>query len=180
MKYRLRVAGPVGVRLAVMIGLALMAGSAPAETTQYELTAESSYLEGCYPPCRCLLMQNNTLRGVFLLSDRSSSDAESAFDVLDIAWEFRQDSESIPVTGAGIYLVASGQQRLTLDLEVGEFAERQFDSGWVPLLKDKPDITVAVAVNDFFCYDYVFAINALPCPVATSSSSWGSLKAVYR
>ena len=180
MKRCLSIAGPVGLRLAVTIGLALIAGSAPAETTLYELTAESSYLEGCYEPCRCLLMQNQTLRGVFLLGDASGTDEESAFDILDIAWQYRQDDESIPVTGSGIYRVAADQQRLTLDLVVGDSPEQQFDSGWVPRQATAPELSVAVALNGFYCYDFVFDVTARPSPVPVLPMTWGGLKGVYR
>ena len=173
-------AGSFGLMLILALGSALNASSAAAESTLYELTAESAYLEGCYEPCRCLLMQNQTLRGYFRLLDLGGEDEESVFAIGNITWEFRQDEESIPVTGFGIYRVTAEQQRLTLDLVVGDSPEQQFESGWVPRRATAPELAIAVALNGFYCYDYVFDVTARPAPVPLVPASWGSLKAIYR
>ncbi len=169
-----------GTVLAFHFGLALIASSAWAADRHYELTAESSYLEGCYEPCRCLLMQNESLQGNFVLGEPSGSDDEFVYEVRDVVWEFRQDSGSIPVTGSGVYRTQADQQRLTLALVVGDLREQIFDSGWVPRQATTPLLSIAVALNDFYCYDYVFDVTARPSPVAVRAATWGRIKAIYR
>ena len=94
--------------------------------------------------------------------------------------QFIQEDETIFVTGSGFYQIDSGQHRLTLDLLVGAEPVRQFDSGLVPLQSEIPGISIAVALNGFYCYDNVFDITARPAPVELTSSTWGSLKSNFR
>lgn len=170
----------VGVFLALNLWLGVEPAAARTFDSVYELTPESNYIEGCYNPCDCPIFMNETLQGRFVLSNVSQTADRAVFEVTAIEWQFRQGDEIKLVSGSGSYEIDSGQQRMRLDLVVSGYPERRFDSGWVPLLNDLPRISVAVAVNNFFCYDYVFTINAVPRPVATSESTWGSLKAVYR
>jgi hypothetical protein len=146
----------------------------------FELTAESNYIEGCYEPCDCLLLLNPTLQGSFLLTSVSPGDGGSLYEVLEVDWQFIQGDEIVFVTGSGLYQIESGQHRLTLDLLVGNAPLRRFDSGLVPLQSDFPGISITVALNGFYCYDNVFDITALPSPVELSSSTWGSLKSIFR
>jgi len=146
----------------------------------YELAAESTYIEGCYDPCDCLLLANQTLQGCFLLNSISEGVDDASFEVLAVDWQFTEGDETILVTGSGLYQVDSEQHRLTLDLLVGVSPVQRFDSGLVPLQGDFPGISIAVALNGFYCYDYVFDVTALPAPVGLSRSTWGSLKSVFR
>lgn len=146
----------------------------------YELSDESNYIEGCYDPCDCLLVLNPNLQGSFLFISVSQVEDGSLFEVLEVDWEFTQGDETIFVTGSGLYQIDSEQHRMTLDLLVGDTPVRRFDSGLVPLQSEFPGIFIAVAVNGFYCYDYVFDISALPAPVELSSSTWGSLKSIFR
>ena len=172
---------PVGVILAVNLWFAFDTSAALAlDPSMYELTDESNYIEGCYDPCDCLILLNPTLRGSFLLNSVSQGEGGSLFEVSDVDWQFIQGDETIFVTGSGLYQMDSGQHRLVLNLLVGNAPVQQFDSGLVPLQSEFPGIFIAVALNGFYCYDYVFDITALPAPVDLSSSSWGSLKSFFR
>jgi hypothetical protein len=171
----------VGIVLAFNFWFALDSSSSWAtDYSLYELTDESMYLEGCYDPCDCLLMMNPTLQGSFLLNSVSQAEDGAFFEVLEVEWQFIQEDETILVTGSGLYQIDSGQHRLTLDLLVGAQPVRQFDSGLVPLQSEFPGISIAVALNGFYCYDNVFDITAVPAPVDLTSSSWGSLKSNFR
>jgi hypothetical protein len=171
----------VGIILTINLGLAIDSSTTWAlDSSLYELTDESSYLEGCYDPCDCLLMLYPTLQGSFLLTSVSQGEDVSLFEVMEVDWQFIQEDETILVTGSGLYQIDSGQHRLTLDLLVGNAPVRQFDSGLVPLQSEFPGISIAIALNSFYCYDNVFDISALPAPVELSNSSWGSLKSIFR
>jgi hypothetical protein len=97
-----------------------------------------------------------------------------------VDWEFKQGDTVVPVTGSGLYQLESGQPRLTLDLVEGDLPLRQFDSGLVPRQDGFPEITIAVAVNGFFCYDHAFEISAMPAPVIETGMTWGRVKGTYR
>jgi hypothetical protein len=125
-------------------------------------------------------MLNPTLQGSFLLISVSQGEDGSLFEVIEVDWQFIQGDETILVTGSGLYQIDSEQHRLTLDLMVGDSPVQQFDSGLVLLQSEFPGIFIAVALNGFYCYDYVFDITALPAPVEVWSSSWGSLKSIFR
>jgi len=43
-----------------------------------------------------------------------------------------------------------------------------------------PEISIAAAVNGFFCYDHVFFIAAMPASVNVEHDTWGCLKSTYR
>ena len=171
----------VGIILTVILWFALEPSSTWAlGCSLYELTDESNYTEGCFDPCMCPIFSNFTLQGSFLLTSVSQGEGSSHFGVLAVDWQFNQGKETIFVTGSGLYQIDSGHHRMTLNLLVGDAPVQQFDSGLVPLQSEFPVISIAVALNGFFCYDYVFDITASPAPVEQSSSSWGSLKSIFR
>jgi hypothetical protein len=146
----------------------------------YDLAPQSNYQEGCFEPCMCPIMMNETLAGTFQLEPVAMGADHCLFEVLDVAWRFEMGPDTLFVTGAGSYVLEAGQQRMVLDLRIGDGPVQTFDSGLVPVQAEFPDIAVAVAVNGFFCYDYVFDILAKPAPVTLHVSSWGELKALYR
>jgi hypothetical protein len=73
----------------------------------------------------------------------------------------------------------------------------RFDSGLVPVAVDFPAISVAIAMNDFYCWDTAFDLDAQPeahgelpgLPVEAPGAevlgapqpptSWGTVKALY-
>jgi hypothetical protein len=160
----------------ICLGTAL---SAPAAAL-YELDADSSYQEGCFDPCACPIMMNDTLRGTFVLSPAGGDGVTSVFAVTDVAWHYRRGDELVPVTGSGSYTPGPDGHRLELDLVAGDAAPRHFDSGLVAPIVKFPQIDIAAAVNGFFCYDYVFAISASTGSVISGQPTWGALKATYR
>lgn len=146
----------------------------------YRLGASSACEEGCFAPCMCPVMMNDTLQGTFLLSPSGRGGETAAYSVLEVTWTYRRGDADIPVVGSGSYTQGTGGQRLELDLVTGDGPPDHYDSGFVPLTRDFPQIDLAVAANGFFCYDHVFVVSAFPVTVAVESSSWGALKATYR
>jgi len=149
-----------------------------ASATPYELVEDSAYIEGCFEPCMCPILMNETLTGRFDLS--MAPVKASGFDITGIDWSFRQGDATVHVTGSGTYRIDGALQRLELDLVVGNEVERHFDSGWVAWAVTFPEIDVAVAVNGFYCYDFAFDVHAVAGPVQFVRSTWGDVKAVYR
>jgi hypothetical protein len=148
--------------------------------SRYQLAEESNYQEGCFDPCMCPILLNETLAGSFVL-DLISRDGEfDVYEVREIDWQFRQGEDTIHVSGTGLYLIGRQTQSMALDLKVGDAAIQHFESGIVPLQVEFPAISIAAAVNGFFCYDFVFAIAAMPAPVNVDNETWGSLKSIYR
>lgn len=172
--------GGVCVILATSLWWAWQVPAAWAFGALYRLETESHYIEGCYEPCMCPILMNQTLQGGFMLSPIRPGDDGSLFAVEAVAWQLQRGDETVAVTGSGQYRIDGELQRMSLDLRLGDAAVQHFDSGLVPLEVDAPAISIAVALNGFFCYDQVFAIAALPVPVELVHRTWGSLKSVYR
>ena len=171
----------IGVLLGSIPWIALDPSPAFAlDSSLYQLTEDSQYIEGCFEPCMCPVFMTPSLSGSFLLNSLSQGADVSLFEIFAIDWEFVLWDETMNVTGSGIYEVGSGQQQLILDLQVGDGPVQQFDSGLVTLQGEFPDISIAVALNGFYCYDYVFSIAAAQEIVELSSPGWGTLKSYYR
>jgi hypothetical protein len=173
------------VTIVALLTITLLMALAPTPTwaqtsSLYKLTENSGYVEGCFDPCMCPIFWNPTLQGSFQLTAIPPDPGTAHFEVTAIDWQFIMGEEIITVTGSGHYQIESDQHRMILDLLVGDGPAQQFDSGLVPLESEVPGIFIAVALNGFYCYDYVFDIAAVPAPVEDAASSWGSLKSTYR
>lgn len=181
MKRMKRITVVTGVFLAINLWFAWFAPSTWAlGSSQYKLTSNSSYIEGCYDPCMCPIWMNNSLQGSFMLTAVDQAGDVEVFEVGAIDWHFVREDETIAVTGSGYYWIDGDQHQLVLDLLVGDAAVDIYDSGLVARVSEFPGIIIAVAENGFFCYDHVFDLKAVPEPVGLSVSSWGSLKSIYR
>ena len=181
MNRTLRFLVPIGVLLALALCLALLPSPAWAlGSSQYQLTDESGYIEGCFDPCMCPIFMTLNLQGSFQLTAVSQDGEVALFEVAAIDWQYIRGEETIPVIGSGQYTIDGDQHQLILELQVGGEPAQQFDSGLVPLEGDVEGLSIAVALNGFYCYDYVFVVEAVPAPVEETMSSWGSLKSIYR
>lgn len=156
------------------------AAAAPATANLYLLTPASAYVEGCFEPCMCPIMINQSLTGSFFLSPTPGDAQTAVYDVTDVAWTYRRGDELIAVTGGGTYTLGPTGHRLELDLTTGQDPPRHFDSGLVPAPGTFPAIDIAAAENGFFCYDYVFEVSANAPTVEVQTVRWGSAKATYR
>ena len=168
-----------------LLTFALAVAFAPSPTwalgpSQYELTADSGYIEGCYDPCMCPIWWTPSLRGTFQLTVISQEDDGAQFEVTAIDWQFDMGEETTLVTGSGFYLFDGDQHQMVLDLQMNDGPVQQFDSSLIPVPSETPGIFIAVALNGFYCYDHVFDIDAIPAAVVESTSTWGSLKSIFR
>ena len=126
----------------------------------------SSYQEGCYGPCLCVIVAHPLL-GRFGLLKLNETNQGTDYAVIDINWQVRQSNtspanDSTPVTGYGLYRLsrADGTQRMLLDLVENGRGPTRFDSGTVPGGGSPKQIDVDVAANGFACYDRVYSIHA--------------------
>jgi hypothetical protein len=125
----------------------------------------SSYQEGCYGPCLCVIV-SHVMEGRFGLLPLNDTDTGADFAVVDIGWQVRWSATGTTtdrtlVSGYGIYRVfKTAQQRMILDLIEDGRGPTRFDSGDVPGGTDRRRVDVDVAANGFACYDRVYSIHA--------------------
>jgi len=126
----------------------------------------STYQEGCFGPCLCVVVSTPT-DGRFGLLPLNETESEADFAAVDIRWVVRQSStgttiDKTSVTGYGIYRVFKNlaRQRMILDLIENGRGPTRFDSGDVPGGADRKRIDVNVAANGFACFDRVYSIHA--------------------
>jgi hypothetical protein len=159
--------------LPVLLTVALLGAAQTCEppVRVYGLTADSRYLVGCFPPLACLLGIAEDVGGTFRLvrRPRREGDPFEHFAVRDVFWLVRFGGRDIPVTGSGTYQLGGEfaiQQRLELDLRVGEEEVQHFDSGFVtPEPPGFPHIDVRVSIHGETGFDQVFDVRAIPFPL---------------
>jgi len=128
---------------------------------RYRLGSESTYQEGCFDPCMCPVMLRGPVTGTFVTTPLPEEGTFRVFAVEGVRW-FVPSPQPLLVRGSGIYRIdATGsQQRLELDLMVGDDPVEHYDSGLVPVQAKFPDIAVAISVHGMFCWDTVFDLGA--------------------
>ena len=144
----------------------LQAKPVPANEIVPFVLKGSTYQEGCYGPCLCVIV-SRAMDGRFGLLPLNETEAEADFAAVDIDWLVRPSttgavSDRTPVTGYGIYRVLKkiARQRLILDLTENGRGPTRFDSGDVPGGADRRRVDVDVAANGFACFDRVYSIHA--------------------
>jgi hypothetical protein len=131
---------------------------------------ESHVVEGCLDPCACPVLMHEDLRGILLVVpvDTSPASPVRQFEVGWLLWVYGSGEGKTLVTGQGTYEIGGEfaiQERLLLDLRVGDEPVTRYDSGLVVGGSDTerfPPIEIEIARNGFFCYDRVFALHARP------------------
>jgi hypothetical protein len=139
----------------------------PDQIHPYALLSESTFQEGCYPPCRCPLFAPRPVSGTFALVDLRQDPLFTEFAVVGVDWVIAgaPDAPDTPVRGVGTYRVGGEfavQQRLHLDVRVGDGDLTRFDSGLVTGGGEFPRVDIVASVNGFYCYDRVIDLHAVP------------------
>jgi hypothetical protein len=136
----------------------------------YMMTPKATYQEGCFPPCMCPIMIEQPVTGTFqLVYNGVDSTGVDTYAVEDVNWTVPFFNPELRITGAGKYSIGSPspitlmQQRMELDLKVGDNEVAHFDSGWVPL-GDLSRLHVVVSMHNQFCFDRVVTIDAVRVP----------------
>ncbi len=161
---RLRVIAAIVLTVCSVAGVQT---ASAAVSTIYRLNQKSTYQEGCFPPCLCPISQPALVRGTFVLTPEVQSDGFATYNVTDVNWTYVMGNQEVQVTGSGTYEVGgSSQQRLQLQLTVGDQPAVQFDSGLVGAKTTFPNIVVTISIHGERCFDQVFTVNASPVPLA--------------
>jgi hypothetical protein len=161
--------------LAVVAITILLASSAPAISQTvtgslpvlYQIDKESDYQEGCFPPCLCPVLINQTLKGTFVLTPAGVDPLFTNYTVTGINWMVTLGQTETFITGSGTYRIGGEfalQQELTLDLKIGDDKVEHFTSGLVTGPAPFPVIAITIAMNNQYCFDKVFRIQASPVP----------------
>ena len=167
----------------------------------YALADDSRYEEGCFAPCMCPVLLQEGLEGGFVLQPRGTEGGFEVFLVRNAKWITPGSFGGGPlrVYGGGVYRIdrAARLQRLELDLMLEGRGQEHFDSGLVPVTASFPEVSVAVSIHGFFCWDVAFFLEAKPqsrgdapglpteIPGAQvlgapeAATSWGTVKALY-
>ena len=146
----------------------------------YVLTPDSRYEEGCFAPCLCPILLQDSVKGGFTLDFVGFQPPFILYDVRDIQWVVPNLGHTF--TGSGHYMIGwkgTAQQQLKVALSEDGAAPVTFDSGLVPVTAPFPFIDVAISMNGFFCNDKAFYLKAAPArivrmgtAVEPSSLSW--------
>ncbi|HEV2208776.1 MAG TPA: hypothetical protein VG167_08360 [Verrucomicrobiae bacterium] len=142
--------------------------SSQAQTLLYRLNTDSTFQQGCFPPCLCPVMISAPVTGTFLLTPTGSNGLFSTYAVRQVNWGVTINGTSTVVTGSGTYKIGGEfalQQELSLELQVGGTNLERFDSGLVGVSAPFPEIMVAISTNGQYCVDTVFTVKASPMPV---------------
>ncbi len=137
---------------------------------------QSTYEEGCLPPCLCPILYQGPLTGGFKLVTLGQSGLVFEYAVVDVDWRVRPIYGTPPSSrfkGFGRYTRISGfagwWHQMELDLSIDGGPLTPFDSGGINGGGEFPLIDIALAKNDFYCYDIVLDILARPCAALSSS-----------
>jgi hypothetical protein len=168
----------VAVPPAALAILAILAAGTGAASAQTDATASSvvhllqegsTYQRGCFAPCLCPILTEVPVRGTFGLTFAGSDGLFSAYRVTDVNWTASLGESELRITGSGTYTIGGEfalEQRLELDLELGDGTVEHFDSRRVtgprvPL----PGIDLRVSIHGEYCADTVIRVNAAPAPL---------------
>lgn len=159
--------------IAVTLVLLAASGAAIAQTATdslpvlYRLDKGTAYEQGCFPPCLCPVLFNETVKGTFVLTPSGVDPLFTTYAVTGINWVVALGGTDTFVTGSGTYRIGGEfalQQELTLDLKVGDNKVERFTSGLVTGPAPFPAIAIAISINNQTCFDTVFRVQASPVP----------------
>jgi hypothetical protein len=146
--------------------------SPPDQIHPYALLPESTFPQGCFSPCRCPLFAPQPISGTFALVDLPQDPLFTEFAVVGVDWLIAgaPDTPGTPVRDrvGGEFAV---QQRLHLDVRVGDGDVTSFDSRLVVGGGEFPRIDIVTSVNGFYCFDRVIDLHAVPPKTSTQTTS---------
>src|SRR6266581_1606835 len=156
---------------AALLLLGVVAESIPASAqtgTIYRLNDDSTFQQGCFPPCLCPIMIAVPVKGTFVLTPTGFDGLFNTYAVTDVNWLVSIGGSNTTVTGSGTYKIGGEfalEQQLSLDLQVGGDKVQHFDSGLVTGPAPFPVIKATISVNGQVCFDTVFEVSASPVPL---------------
>jgi len=142
----------------------------PASEFLHEKLYNSTYEEGCFPPCQCPLYYFNATGACDLVPlPNASTPIRQEWAVVNVDWKVAPPGLPTPTDrhflGFGTYYILqvgpSAQNQMTLDLTDSGTTKR-FDSGRVSGGTQFPNIDINLSVNGFYCYDQAFFLHMKP------------------
>jgi hypothetical protein len=128
----------------------------------YGLTAESTLAQGCFAPLACPVALSPYIGGSFRLHWLAGGAAFDLYAVQDVYWVARIAGQDLPITGSGLYVDGVDEDRLRLDLRVGDAPPQSFDSGVVPSgPPGSSDIDITISINGQSYLDTVIDVRAI-------------------
>lgn len=133
----------------------------------YRLDKDSAFQRGCFEPCLCPIMQRAAARGTFVLTPAGSDPLFSIFKITDVNWTVAFGDPEVRITGSGTYRIGGEfalEQRLEMDLKVGDGPVEHFDSGRVFGEARFPAIDLGISIHGRYCLDTAIDVKASPVP----------------
>src|SRR2546425_7958178 len=153
----------------LILGVVAVSTPASAQTsTLYRLNKDSTFQQGCFPPCLCPIMIAVPVKGTFVLTPTGFDGLFDTYAVTDVNWLLSIGGSNTTATGSGTYKIGGEfalQQELPLDLQVSGDKVQHFDSGLVTGPAPFPDIKVTISVHGQKCFDTLFEVSASPVPL---------------
>ncbi len=146
-------------------GTAALAQPPVGTPTRYLLTQGTELEIGCQDPCACPVFMRGPITGSFTRNEREPQPLFRRFDIEDVDWILSDTSPALRIVGSGSYAVGGEfalEQRLVLDLKIGENDPQHFESGRQLTTNVFPAIDASAAVHAFACYDTVLRLHAKP------------------
>ncbi len=139
------------------------------EIIRYRLGRPSTFQEGCWDPCDCILYEPVPVRGTFdLIYLSDTPDWFTEYAVVNVRW-LTMSTDCPPqrkrVRGFGTYKIGGPvalTHQLGLDLTYGDEVRAHFDSGLIDGGYTFPAIQIPISMNGMECWDRVFDLVAIP------------------
>lgn len=131
----------------------------------YTLRSRSTYQEGCFGLCDCVLYPESRITGTFALALEDSNPLFTTYAVSDVDWHSFAGAQPRHLTGKGVYRVGGEvavTQQLELDLMINEEPPEHFDSLMVPGGSTFPLIDIYVTIGQLVCFDRPIHVVAGP------------------
>lgn len=139
------------------------------EVRPYGLVRGSTYQQGCFDPCDCILEEPVPMRGRFGLVELYDFGTYAEYSIVNARFGVRADSLVNALhtyAGAGRYILVQGfagpihAMELTLQTPVGD--RMFFESGLANTDTLFPAIDIVLSMNDMVCFDRILTLRARP------------------
>jgi Kazal-type serine protease inhibitor domain len=139
----------------------------PTDIVHYALLGGSTFQQGCWDPCDCLLGSELPMTGSFDLVPLWSNGIVSEFAVLNIDWQVASPdvATTTQLRGFGIYRIRENvaiEHQMVLAITVDGAPLTRFDSGWVAGGGAFPNLGVVLTMNGLVCFDIELRVVAGP------------------
>src|SRR6266702_4325868 len=90
----------------LLLGVVTASTPASAQTgTLYRLNKDSTFQQGCFPPCLCPIMIAVPVKGTFVLTPTGFDGLFDTYAVTDVNWLVSTGGSNTTATGSGTYKI---------------------------------------------------------------------------